>query len=44
MQISTLMSYAGGFKDAVDEIKQLESAGLDMVWVPEAYSLSLIHI
>ena len=38
MQISTLMSYAGGFKDAVDEIKQLESAGLDMVWVPEAYS------
>jgi Coenzyme F420-dependent N5,N10-methylene tetrahydromethanopterin reductase and related flavin-dependent oxidoreductases len=38
MQISTLLSYAGGFKDAVEEIKQLESAGLDMVWVPEAYS------
>ena len=38
MQISTLINYAGGFKDAVDEIKQLESAGLDMVWVPEAYS------
>ena len=38
MQISTLLSYAGGFKDAVEEIKQLEEVGLDIVWVPEAYS------
>ena len=38
MRISTLMSYAGGFKQAVDEIALLEKAGLDMVWVPEAYS------
>ena len=37
MQISTLINYAGGFKDAVDEIKQLESAGIDKVWVHEAY-------
>jgi F420-dependent oxidoreductase-like protein len=38
MRISTLLSYAGGFKDAVAEIQDLEKAGLDMVWVPEAYS------
>ena len=38
MRISTLLSYAGGFKEAVAEVAQLEKAGLDLVWVPEAYS------
>jgi F420-dependent oxidoreductase-like protein len=38
MRISTLLSYAGGFKDTVAEVVELEKAGLDMVWVPEAYS------
>lgn len=38
MRISTLLSYAGGFKDAVAEVALLEKAGLDVVWVPEAYS------
>ena len=38
MKISTLLSYAGGLKDAVREVQQLEKAGLDVVWVPEAYS------
>lgn len=38
MKISTLLSYAGGFKEAVQEVQDLESAGLDQVWVPEAYS------
>lgn len=38
MKISTLLSYAGGLKEAVKEVKQLEKAGLDVVWVPEAYS------
>lgn len=38
MRISTLLSYAGGFKEAVEEIQALEKAGLDVVWVPEAYS------
>ena len=33
-----LINYAGGFKEAVAEIKDLEQAGLDVVWVPEAYS------
>ncbi|NCF34071.1 MAG: LLM class flavin-dependent oxidoreductase, partial [Proteobacteria bacterium] len=38
MKISTLSNYAGGFKEAVAEVKTLEQAGLDVVWVPEAYS------
>lgn len=38
MRISMLLSYAGGFKEAVEEIGELEQAGLDVVWVPEAYS------
>ena len=38
MRIATLLSYAGGFKEAVAEVKALEKAGLDVVWVPEAYS------
>jgi F420-dependent oxidoreductase-like protein len=38
MRISTLLSYASGFKEAVKEVQALEKAGLDVVWVPEAYS------
>lgn len=38
MRISTLLSYAGGFREAAEEVVALEKAGLDVVWVPEAYS------
>jgi F420-dependent oxidoreductase-like protein len=38
MRISMLLSYANGMKEAVKEVQALERAGLDMVWVPEAYS------
>jgi len=38
MKISMLLSYAGGFKEAVAEVGELEKAGLDQIWVPEAYS------
>jgi F420-dependent oxidoreductase-like protein len=38
MRISTLLNYSGGMKEAVAEVQALEKAGLDMVWVPEAYS------
>lgn len=38
MKISTLMSYAQGFVGAAREIVELEKAGLDVAWVPEAYS------
>lgn len=38
MRISTLLGYAGDFKATVTEVQALERAGLDVVWVPEAYS------
>jgi alkanesulfonate monooxygenase SsuD/methylene tetrahydromethanopterin reductase-like flavin-dependent oxidoreductase (luciferase family) len=37
-----MLSYAGGFKESVDRLVELEKAGLDMVWVPEAYSFDAI--
>ncbi|MBT4161504.1 MAG: LLM class F420-dependent oxidoreductase [Gammaproteobacteria bacterium] len=38
MKISTLMSYTQGYVGATKEIVELEKAGLNVVWVPEAYS------
>ena len=36
------MNYSGGFKESVDQIAELEKAGLDLVWIPEAYSFDAI--
>jgi len=37
MKISTILSYAGGFTQAAREVVEMEKAGLDLVWVAEAY-------
>jgi F420-dependent oxidoreductase-like protein len=37
MQISTMLSYAGGFRESAQQVVELEKAGLDVVWVAEAY-------
>ena len=37
MKISTMMGYAGGFKQAAKQVSEMEKAGLDLVWVAEAY-------
>ncbi|WP_049577954.1 LLM class F420-dependent oxidoreductase [Nocardiopsis sp. SBT366] len=37
MRISMPLQYAGEPKDAVDQVVELEKAGLDTVWVAEAY-------
>lgn len=42
MQIGLGLSYSGGFKNAVAEIGDLERAGLDIVFVPEAYSFDAV--
>ena len=42
MKLSMLMNYAGGFKESVGQIVELEKAGLDLVWIPEAYSFDAI--
>jgi F420-dependent oxidoreductase-like protein len=39
MKITTFLSYAGGFRNAAAEVAEFEKAGLDMVWVAEAYGL-----
>jgi F420-dependent oxidoreductase-like protein len=37
MKISTQIGYAGGFADSVAQVQALEKAGLDIVYVAEAY-------
>ncbi|MCB0984452.1 MAG: LLM class F420-dependent oxidoreductase [Ilumatobacteraceae bacterium] len=42
MKLSTMINYSGGFHEAVDRVVALEKAGLDVVWIPEAYSFDAI--
>jgi F420-dependent oxidoreductase-like protein len=37
MKISTMLSYAGGFRESAAQVVDFEHAGLDLVWVAEAY-------
>jgi len=36
------INYSGGFKEAVARVVELEKAGLDQVWIAEAYSFDAI--
>lgn len=38
MKIATMLSYTGGFEEQASAVVDLEKAGLDLVWVAEAYS------
>ncbi|MDT7802672.1 MAG: hypothetical protein QOI78_6105 [Actinomycetota bacterium] len=42
MKIGTAVSYAGGFAESVADVVELEKAGLDIVFVPEAYSFDAV--
>ncbi|HLI55329.1 MAG TPA: LLM class F420-dependent oxidoreductase [Acidimicrobiales bacterium] len=37
MKIATQLSYAGGFHESARQVREMEKAGLDLVWVAEAY-------
>lgn len=37
MQIGMQLQYAGGFKESAAQVAEFEKAGLDVVWVAEAY-------
>ncbi len=37
VKLSMPLSYAGNPREAADQVATLEKAGLDTVWVPEAY-------
>ncbi|MEV7889779.1 LLM class F420-dependent oxidoreductase [Streptomyces sp. NPDC002817] len=42
MRIGMPLSYSGGFKETVAGLRDYEKAGLDIVFVPEAYSFDAI--
>lgn len=42
MRIGLGINYAGGFKEVAAEVADLEHAGLDIVFVPEAYSFDAV--
>jgi F420-dependent oxidoreductase-like protein len=42
VRIGMLLSYSGGFSETVAELAEHERAGLDIVWVPEAYSYDAV--
>ena len=42
MKLSMMMNYSGDFHADVDLVVELEKAGLDLVWVPEAYSFDAV--
>jgi len=42
MRVGMMLGYAGGFSQAVEELADFERAGLDIVFVPEAYSFDAV--
>src|SRR6186997_3076944 len=42
MKLAMALGYSGGFKESVQKVADLEKAGLDIVWVAEAYSFDAI--
>src|SRR3974390_484354 len=42
MRIGMALNYAGGFTETVAELADYEKAGLDIVFVPEAYSFDAV--
>lgn len=44
MLISTNLNYAGDIVAAADEVARLEQAGLDVIWVAEAYGFDSVSI
>jgi len=42
MRMGMMLGYAGGFSEAVAELADFERAGLDIVFVPEAYSFDAV--
>ena len=42
MRVGMMLGYSGGFSQAVEELADFERAGLDIVFVPEAYSFDAV--
>lgn len=44
MKISSMLNYSGDIKKAARELADLESAGLDLIWVAEAYGFDSVSV
>ena len=44
MKVSMPLSYAGGFKQSAQQAVALEKAGLDTIWVAEAYGFDGVSV
>lgn len=44
VKLSMSINYSGDFHSDVKHVQELESAGLDLVWVPEAYSFDSVSL
>src|SRR6478609_2023932 len=44
MKLSTSLPYAGNIKQAMQQVHDLESAGLDLVWIAEAYGFDAVSL
>jgi F420-dependent oxidoreductase-like protein len=44
MQISMQLNYAGGYRESAAMVAEYEKAGLDMVWVAEAYGFDGVSL
>jgi F420-dependent oxidoreductase-like protein len=44
MKVSMPLSYAGGFKESAGQAARLEQAGLDTIWVAEAYGFDGVSL
>ncbi|WP_350349272.1 LLM class F420-dependent oxidoreductase [Agromyces sp. G08B096] len=42
MRVGMFLNYAGGFREAADEVAELEASGVDLIAVPEAYSFDAV--
>ena len=42
MKLAMLLPYSNRFSEAVDRVVQLEKAGLDLIYVPEAYAADAV--
>src|SRR5947209_9110560 len=42
MKLSMAINYAGGYEESARQVADLESAGLDIAWIAEAYSFDAV--
>ena len=42
MKLGTMINYSSSFHDSVNKVVEMEKAGLEVVWIPEAYSFDAV--